>query len=454
MLESFLIALREGFQCAAVTALVLMYPRARDRYRLSFITGIAGALIIGFSVGYLPFINNLLDKETWTFWRHLTEITIFYLGVAFTVLRPKPMESMVSAALFALGFSVYFFEARALGFLIHDMGLIKENLFGTAAAGAAGAVFCFAPVFFLRFLRKMPPHTFIPSSLLVCIGALKLTFGGVGELEEGSILMSLQNGFLIFLGNAVDHVQYTLLISEHPFIRVPFAGLAGFLSGDRAAMSLTVLFVMAPVLFTLGHIFASPDPALNGIPVAAQKRLKVAFFRKELFDRTFPVFAAFILIFFLIHAVNVSLNPLTEPVPIPVRESEEEGVLKIPLSDKTGDLTDGKLRKYVHYYGNRQIIFLAILKPNGSVGVALDECEVCKPAEWNKAAQGYAQKGDHLICKYCMTPIPVPTVNNPGGCNPIPLRFKLEDEHIVIALKDLIGTYKKAKSLDTKETYL
>ena len=77
-----------------------------------------------------------------------------------------------------------------------------------------------------------------------------------------------------------------------------------------------------------------------------------------------------------------------------------------------------------------------------------------RPADWNTDAKGYAQKGEHLICKYCMTPIATSTVNNPGGCNPIPIPFSVQDGSIVIKLADLTGIYDKTQALEKKGTHL
>jgi uncharacterized membrane protein len=180
----------------------------------------------------------------------------------------------------------------------------------------------------------------------------------------------------------------------------------------------------------------------------------MAFFRKELIYKTMPVMATFISLVVILHAVNVSLNPLYEPPPVPVRESESGEVIKIQLSDKSGSFDDRKMRKYLYYYGNKQVIFIAMLKPDGTVGVALDECEICRPADWNTDAKGYAQKGDHLICKYCMTPIASATLNNPGGCNPIPIPFKSDDSAITIKTSDLVSTFNKLQELEKKGTHL
>jgi hypothetical protein len=459
MFEPFVLTFRESFQCSIILALVLLYPQVRETrvYYVSFITGIFSAFIIGFPVGYIPYISkHLLNNETWTFWRYITESIIFYLSIVFIMVRLKPASSIVSTGIFFLGFFIFFFEARAVGFVIQDIGAMKENIYGTLSVGLLGTVTGFTPfIFFRKYLFKIPlQKVFILPSLLLFIGALKFGFGGVGELESENIMIPLQQGLLNFLGEAAKSVQSMLLITVHPFLEVSFASLAGFLSGDRTAMALTVLFLLVPPLYVLIHIFARPDPIVSGIQVGAQRRQKIAFFRKDLIYQSIPVMSALVIVIVLLHAINISLNPLYDPVPIPVRVTEDEGMLKIPLSDRTGDLADKKLRKYVYYNGSDQIQFLAILRPDGSVGIALDECEICVPADWNKEARGYAQRGEHLVCKYCMTPIATATVNNPGGCNPIPVSFRMEDNTIIIPVDDLISTFREVESFDKRGTHL
>ena len=460
MFEPFFITFREALQCALLLALVLYYPSIRGRkfYAASLVSGVVLAFLAGFPLGYLPALSKALQShETWTFWRYLSEAILFSLSILF-VARPamKAPPVVISVALFALGFSLFFFESRAAAFIIQDMGAMHDNVRGSLVSSAGGLVAGFAPlILFKPLLRRIPfKKAFTLPSLLMTIGALQFGFGGVAELERENILTPLQRGLQNFLGDAVRAIQETLLIPEHPFLDVTGDGLARFIGGDRTALMLTVIFIMTPPVLILIQLFARPDPIIGNDTVAAQRRTKIAFFRNELFFQTVPVLTVFTVLVIMLHAVNVSMNPLYEPTPVPVSEAEQAKVIKIPFADKLGDLSDKKLRKYVYYYGAKQIIFIAILKADGAVGVALDECEICRPADWNTDAKGYAQKGEHLICKYCMTPIATSTVNNPGGCNPIPIPFSVQDGHIVIRLADLTSIYDKTQALEKKGTHL
>ncbi len=429
-------------------------PAARARAGWVF-AGVSLAFLSGFSSGFIPGISGSLPPNaSWTLFRYATELTVFYLGLAF--LTVKSEEPSSPTGFFVLGFVLYFFEARALGFLAYDKGSIAEAVSPVLAAALFGAALGFGPLVLLRGrLERLGLERFFTfPSLLVSIGALKFAMGGVGEIEGGDMLISLERGTHAFMEAAVAHLKGVLMISGHGFIEAPLEGLAGFFSGDRFSTALMALFIMAPPVAILVRTFSRPDPYIRDLKAAAERRLKISFFRTELLLRSVPPLAAFAIIFVSLHAVNASLNPMFEPVPKTVREAGGEGVLRIPLSGRAGEFTDGKLRKYLYYYGDRQVVFIAVLKPNGTLGVALDECEICKPPEWNKAARGYAQRGKNLVCKYCMTPIPVHSVNKPGGCNPIPLPFNVEEEHIVVALEDLISVYRKAKALDRKGSHL
>jgi hypothetical protein len=457
MSQSFLASLREALQCAFLLVLAAGCPGVMERAR-ALLAGVAIAFLAGFTLSYIPALAGCLPpNEAWAFPRYLFEIVIFYLGLVLVIKRIALPSHLLGVSIFAFGFLLYFFESRALGFLVHDVGLMKEDVSGTFAMALLGDAVGFSPLIILKKqIRKIPVEKALtPSALLVSIGALKFAYGGVGEIEEGNIFAVLQGGIGLFMENAVEHLQYVLMLTGHQFMDVPLTGLAGFLSGDRTATTLLVLMLMLPPVYILVNLFSRPDPDVSDIGVAAERRLRIAFFRREMLYLSVPAVASFLVILVSLHAVNVSMNPLSEPTPIPVRESEEmESMLGIPLSDRLGDFTDEKLRKYVYYYGSKQIIFIAIMRPDGTPGIALDECEICKPAEWNKSAQGYAQRGDHLVCKYCMTPIPVSTVNEPGGCNPIPIPFRMEEGSIVISMDDLIRVYKETKKLHKKGTHL
>lgn len=418
---------------------------------------------MGGVLGFPPSVAAIMPgMEQWISARYLLEALIFYSSLPLLIRHgsgagPEGAAWTIPAwGLFLLGFALFFFEARSLALFTFDSALMEG--YPSAVSGAAlGLALGFSPLLLsARRLRAFGVERFFsPAALVVTIGAAKFLLGGVAEAQEGSILVAFQRGMQYLVEHAVDHLQRLLLIREHAFIRAPFQGLAEYLRQDRLSTAIAVAFVMIPPLLVLVRVFSRPDPEVVGIRVAAERRLKVAFFRREMISLSAPLLVCLFMLMVSFHAVSAGVNPLSEPKPMAVSESEESpGSIVIPLEDMLGDFSNGKLRKYVFFHGNDRIIFLAIMKPDGTLGVALDECEICRPADWNTAAQGYAQRGDHLICKYCMSPIAIPTVNKPGGCNPIPVPFEVQEGNIEITVADIVRVHKAARALVKKGTHL
>lgn len=459
MPQQFIIALRESFQASLLLALVLFSPPVAGiaRLRRSVLVGFAAAFVVGFTAGSVPFLStNTGAHETWTFWRHAAVVSVFYSAVAVQAARSEAGGAFITAGAFLLGFVLVFFESRTLGFIIYDLGAMSGRITASFAFCAAGIVLGSAPfVIAKNKLRSVPfERIFTPATLLVSVGSLQLVMGGLSELGGESVMVPLQRSLQLFVNESMKSIQSAMLLTEHPFLHVPFTETARYFGSDRTALSLTVIFLTAPPVFLLITLFSRPDPVVSDISGSARRRKNIAGFRQDLTLQAAPVLASFIALVVQLHAVNVSLNPLYDPEPIPVQESEGTSVIRIPLSEKGSDLKDKKLRKYVYYEGSKQVLFIAIMKADGSVGVALDQCEICRPADWNKDAKGYAQKGENLICKYCVTPIAANTVNTPGGCNPIPVPFRIEENAIVINRSELVSIFDKAEALERKGTHL
>lgn len=458
MLDPFLIAFREAIQASILLAIVLYAYPVRDdgAARRSLLAGFFAAFVLGSAAGAVPSLKELLGPhEAWTFWRQVFETLLFYGSIVLLVRRLSPPRGTILAGIFLLGFLLVFFEARTLGFIVHDMGVVAGKTALSFVSGAAGLILGALPFILLRGpLRRLPfDRMFTPASLLLSVGALQFWFGGVAELGGDSIMIPLQNGLKLFVNEFMKSVQSALMISDHPFLDVTLSGLAQYLGSDRSALTITVLFLMVPPVLILILLFARPDPTVEAA-AGSRRRRDIAAFRQDLSLQSAPVLGAFLVLVVMLHAVNISLNPLYDPEPVPVHETEGTTLIRIPITNKSGDLNDKKLRKYVYYEGNKQVLFLAVMKPDGTVGVALDQCEICRPADWNKDAKGYAQQGENLFCKYCVTPITTNSVNTPGGCNPIPVPFSVRENTIVIDAKVLVPLFDKAEALERKGTHL
>jgi uncharacterized membrane protein len=70
----------------------------------------------------------------------------------------------------------------------------------------------------------------------------------------------------------------------------------------------------------------------------------------------------------------------------------------------------------------------------GTVRAALDACEVC----WREG-KGYVLKNGAMLCVNCGRSFPMNRIGLvAGGCNPHPVRFKVENDSVHIAAQELL----------------
>jgi uncharacterized membrane protein len=94
---------------------------------------------------------------------------------------------------------------------------------------------------------------------------------------------------------------------------------------------------------------------------------------------------------------------------------------------------DGKARHFEHVDGNMTIRYFVLKSSDGIIRAAFDACDVCWPA-----GKGYYQEGDNMVCRNCGRRFASVLVNEvQGGCNPAPLNRNLENNKLIIQIKDI-----------------
>ena len=94
---------------------------------------------------------------------------------------------------------------------------------------------------------------------------------------------------------------------------------------------------------------------------------------------------------------------------------------------------DGKARHFEHVDGNMTIRYFILKSSDGVIRAAFDACDVCWPA-----GKGYYQDGDVMVCRNCGRRFASVLVNEvQGGCNPAPLNRNLENDKLIIQIKDI-----------------
>ena len=99
---------------------------------------------------------------------------------------------------------------------------------------------------------------------------------------------------------------------------------------------------------------------------------------------------------------------------------------------------DGHLHRFEYTTEkNIAVRWIVIKKPgSGTYGVGLDACEVCGNA-------GYFERNGQVVCKRCDVVMNINTIGFRGGCNPIPLSYRIENGQMVFNMADILAGEKE-----------
>jgi uncharacterized membrane protein len=128
-----------------------------------------------------------------------------------------------------------------------------------------------------------------------------------------------------------------------------------------------------------------------------------------------------------------------------------EGRLGAGGSERVSPGRDGMVRvslaglepQQVRFYqflnpGNQEVRFFVGRDSGGHLQVAFDANELCA-----KTKRGYRHEGEWLVCNKCDKSFRLSEAGKGGGgCNPVPLRHRVEGEELVIAEADVLGGWR------------
>ena len=109
---------------------------------------------------------------------------------------------------------------------------------------------------------------------------------------------------------------------------------------------------------------------------------------------------------------------------------QENGHITIPLNK----INDGKAHHFkVRADDGTMVTFFTLKSRDGVIRAAIDACDVC-----SKSGKGYVQHGDQMVCLNCGQRFASNKINViRGGCNPAPLKRRVEGNNLVIAMNDI-----------------
>ena len=110
---------------------------------------------------------------------------------------------------------------------------------------------------------------------------------------------------------------------------------------------------------------------------------------------------------------------------------ESFSVVDDQVSVNLADISDGHLHRYEYTTsGGVKVRFIVIQKSGSSFGVGLDACDICGPT-------GYYEKDGKVICKLCEVAMNIATIGFKGGCNPIPIDYKVSNGTLTVPISAL-----------------
>ncbi len=420
MFETLTITLREGIEAALVIGIILAYLGKTNKQALKkyVYAGIIAA-VVG-SIATAIAIQMLLAE-----WSEFMEGLMFFIAAVFLAtmlvwmhraskhIRQDVEQGVESAfnkwqALGILALTFFMIYREGAEIVLFLSATAKEASILTVLEGSAGLALAvvFGYLFIKGSLRMNLGRFFKITGVMLAVIIFQLIVGGIHEWSEVGIINLSQTGMSI-IGPLVKESA-----------SIVFTGIMlGFLA---------LLFVMVPW----------KQINTEGLP-GIEKRIALGAIRKERNRKiTVGIVAAFLILAFM----SAQISALPGGVdPKPEKVSTAGGVIKIPVASAS----DGNLHKYVcdmqHAAGENcpmhgsdgkaNARILAITRSDGSVAVAYDACALC-------GAAGYVQEGDVLICKRCGAPINPDTIGEAGGCNPIPLKYTVAGDEIVIKTDD------------------
>lgn len=256
-------------------------------------------------------------------------------------------------------------------------------------------------------LRRAGAERFLaPWSLLLFVTAARAGF-------EPFIITALEGAIARVMHDLVHVVIVLILLPDHVYITGwlwTFLGLP-FMKSTGTVLNISVFFGVTGYLVIRAYFAALP--VYPGVK-APERRRRWAEERAARRRASVPAYIAIVLFAtFTVRAATFAGSPIPPDRKQLVTWKAQAGGGTLGVIDPTV-LEDGNLHVWTYDERGRSMRVLAVKKPDGSVAVCLDACLLCAP-------EGYAELGEDLFCLHCVTPIPIATVGEPGGCNPVPL---------------------------------
>ncbi len=455
--EAFIIGIKEGLKTGIIGLVFYSILKTNNKTFLlrPFYSSILTALLVStisasimIQPEYREYLSHIINM-TFAIMFIFSAASLFHAaGTNLIPIRKLPplltSRGFKSLMVFSLTFIYFCPDLIGSAILLKEVAFLKEAGVMTYLTSVLGLISCL--IFFILAARYISPAKisvfFDPPQFLLFLAIVKLFGGGIKGVAELSLIPSLQSGFMKFSHDLIHHIFVILMVPDHPLLRTTAWNFIAIFFGSTFASILSLcILLLFPVIF-IYYSFVSPvlEP---DVKTRAEKRKIKSMILSNRRKKAIPVIAFIIIISILwFQERGETVSRLYNPKPAPV--VEDKGMINIPIKDPTMNLMDGRLHKFSLTHKNERITIIAIKKSKEEISVCLDACEICPP-------EGYGQTEGHVVCIYCNTPIPLETLGEPGGCNPIPLSFSIDEDFIRISLDEILKKWEYVKSGQSKE---
>lgn len=459
ILEALIIGLKEGFKVGIVGLVFYSLLALKNKKGLikPFYAGIlcvlsvfAASIIAPIGSEYKEHLANIITMSFAIIFL-LSAAALFHAAGTNLIgpLKRLPLSAIFSQrfkGVIIFIFTFFYFSPDIIGssILLKEVAVLKEAELMTYLSGLIGfaAGLSIFPLI-ARFINPLFIGSFFDApQFILFLAIIKLFGGGIKGIAELSLIPSLQSGFMKFSHDVIHHIFVILMVPDHPLLQTTAWNFIAIFFGPNFASAVSLLILLFFPLMFIYYSLTAPLPEPD-VKTPAQKRKIKSRILSEKRRKTLPVIV-FILIISTswFYEKGETVSRLYNPKAMPL--VEDKGMILIPANDPTMNLMDGRLHKFSLVHKEEKIVIMVIKRSRDSLAICLDACEICPP-------EGYGQIEGHVVCIYCNTPIPIETLGEPGGCNPIPLSFSIDDKFIRISMDEILKKWEYVKSGQGKE---
>jgi high-affinity iron transporter len=425
MIETMVITLREGVEAALIVAIALAYLRKAGRadlFRVVYAAlGAAVAVSVAGAVLMTRFNFNEDRFEGWIFLVAAVFVVTMVYWMAKTARHIRRdiearLGTLIDASAVGLFLFIFFMVLREGVETVLILSAVSLNSVELLAWLGSLIGLALAVLFGIAFVKgsvriNLQRFFSITSAILILV-AIQLLISGLHELSEAGVLPSSRTEMAI-VGRLVrnDVFFFTIVL-----------GLAGILLLRERSGAAAGAAAEAGRPAGLSATAGAPQAQPAATPAERRKARWVAGRTRLWNGIAYGCAFGFIVLI----AGEFAYNRHVQAAPPADILTAHDGLVRLPVSD----VADGNFHWYEVNTSQGQVRFFAVRRPNGTIALALDACQIC-------GSQGYYQQANQIHCRNCDAPINAETIGTEGGCNPIPFPYRREGNQVVIGVPDL-----------------